>query len=195
MYSFIDGFIKNNKLKFEMSKPSFKGELDELVGDKTGIYKKKSSTMKYYIVGLEFKRYCEQKKYNLFDDEEVEQESKSVKEKKKIPYMFDDKIELEEDNPLEYGINKIELAIIPDEKDLKIKKQNDEIEALKKMIEELKKPKGEDIPKVEVQKLEDKPQVEVQKPKSKDKTKIVVPGKTKKVIKSQTDTILSLFDI
>lgn len=74
LFDLLDAFLKSNKFKFDMNKPSFKNELDELAlsNDKVGIYKKKNGTMKYYFVESEFKEYCDKKKYSLFNDKETE---------------------------------------------------------------------------------------------------------------------------
>ena len=112
LFTSFDGYIKKNKFKYDMSLPSFKGEIKELINDGVGMHTVKNSCMKYYIVELEFKNYCEKKKYDIFDD------------LTDVP---------EEEIPLDHGIPKTDMAI-SEVQGLKI-----ENEQLKKQIAELTK--------------------------------------------------------
>lgn len=85
LFQDFDWFLKSNKLKYEMTKPSFKAELKELVKDNIGICKVKNSVIKYYVNIEQFKQYCQKKKYDLFEDDENDEE-----EQHKLESVFED---------------------------------------------------------------------------------------------------------
>lgn len=90
MFLKFDSFLKDNKFKYEMTKPSFKGELNELVKGDIGLCKVKNSVIKYYVDEAKLRQLCKKRKFDLFDDD------------------GDDNDDDSEVDPLEEGVKDIE---------------------------------------------------------------------------------------
>ncbi len=159
-------FIKDNGFRSEAPKPKFKGELDELVEDgkvdpekPTGLYKIKSNSMKYFINKEQFKKYCERKRYNnLFEDDvdenenqdsnkknsgEIKQENDTTEIKQENKKKYDDLSSIVDDNEsLQKEIRELKRRLQAAEQSLLIpnknKKQEEEIEKLRKENQQLK---------------------------------------------------------
>jgi len=100
LFLLFQEYMHRNNNKAEFSSLAFYNELADLIEEKAGVYKKKSSSVQYWITAEEFKEYCKKKNYPLFEVEGKEEEQVQEKPAVKVPKL--QRIVIEEDPDVYY---------------------------------------------------------------------------------------------